>query len=104
MGNIAVVFNSGTVAAAGTNQGTAASLANCSNVVTGASGANGVILPTPKAAGQRVSVYSSAATNALLVYPPSGGTINDGTQDAALSVTARTLKIFEATSTTNWST
>lgn len=82
----------GAVAAAGADQATATTLPQGTVVttVTGASGANGVVLNKAKVQGRSLVVYSSAATNALLIYPPVGGTINNGTANAAFSATART--------------
>lgn len=78
-----------TVAAAGTGQTDATAVGGGGlNVVTGSSGTNGVRLPKGKNP-HTFWVYSSAATNAMLVYPPTGGTINNGTANAALSVAAR---------------
>ena len=65
------------VAAAGTNLATAAALSNGVNVVSGASGTNGVALPTA-VAGTTITVYSSAATNGLIVYANTSDTINGG--------------------------
>lgn len=78
-----------TIAAAGAAQATATLLAPNVNIVTGATGANGVILPRAKNTPYTAMVYSSAATNALLVYPPVGGTINNAGLNAALSLPAR---------------
>ena len=52
------------------------------NVVTGADGTKGVILPAA-IAGIQVDVYSSVATNGLKIYPASGDDINDGTANAS---------------------
>lgn len=59
-------------------------------VVSAASGTNGVTLPI-QPAGTEFAIISSAATNALLLYPPLGGAINFGTVNAAASVGARKL-------------
>lgn len=91
-----------TIAAAGANQGAATEcIEGVTNVVTGASGTNGVRLPVG-VAGDIVRVYSSAATNAILVYPPTGGTINAGSANASLSVAARKPAVFECLDGTNW--
>jgi hypothetical protein len=86
------------VAATGSSQTDAANVGRNVNLVTGADGTKGVILSPAKIVGQSYLVYSSAATNALPVYPPSGGTINSGTANASLSVTARKPVYFIATS------
>lgn len=90
-----------TLAAAGTNQGTAAAITSSIVTVTGASGSNGVILPSAMP-GDEVTVYSSAATNALLVYPPSGAAINAASANAAYSQTAQTAHKFKCFSSTQW--
>ena len=79
------------VAAAGTTQGTATvlpPLAGQIHPVTGASGTNGVVLsPQDAVTGRRVSIANMSA-NALLVYPPSGGTIGGLGLNAAFVSTA----------------
>jgi len=87
-----------TVAAAGSGQSDATLIGANVTTVTGASGTNGVVLRKGKGTNGIYAgvIYSSAATNALLVYPPSGGTINGGSANAALSVTARKPAIFYA--------
>lgn len=67
--------------------------------VTGADATKGVKVPEADA-GAEVVIYSSAATNALKIYAPSGGKINSGSVDAAFSATARKpvlLKCLDAT-------
>lgn len=81
------------IAAAGTTQGNAAAVpANAAVVlVTGASGTNGVILPTPLAVGQECNLVNTNLTNALKVYPDAGGTggtINGAAANAAASLPA----------------
>lgn len=91
-----------TVAAAGSDQAGAALLtAGVLNVVTGATGSNGARLPVATA-GEIVRVYPSAATNALLVFPPTGGTINNGSANASLSCAARKPVVFECIDGTAW--
>lgn len=102
VGGKAVHLDVATVAAAGSTQSGAAPLTAPVNIVTGASGTNGVRLPKPARPGQIVWVYSSAATNALKVYPHAGGDINDGTTNASIDVTARTLRAFIAVDSTTW--
>jgi hypothetical protein len=87
-----LVFSSvAAVSAAGSSQGTAAALTGANNVVSGASGSNGVILPTPTAVGQEVSVINVNGTNAVKVYADNGGTggtVNGGAGNAAASLAA----------------
>lgn len=91
------------VTAAGSTQGDAAQLYHGMNVVTGADGTKGVILPT---AVPGMIVYLKGVTSAVLkVYPKTGGAINSGSANAALSLTTGLMpSIFIATSTTQWYT
>ena len=82
-----------TIAAAGNAQNNATAVpANAAVVlVTGASGTNGVILPTPTQIGQQVEIVNTNGTNALLIYPDSGGTggkIANGAANASYSLAA----------------
>ena len=97
-----VVLHAGSVAAAGSGQSTAAALTYTVNNVTDGNGTKAVILPAPKAAGQTVYVYHSEATVGLPVYPHSGGTINGGSANAAVTIEGKSLAIFTAATTTNW--
>jgi len=91
-----------TVAAAGTSQATAAPIGAYGSVnVTGADATAGVILPKSPA-GTSITIYSAAATNVLKVYPHVGGDINDGTPNAAVSITARTPSKFTNIDGTTW--
>lgn len=91
----------GTVAAAGSAASDAADLVDIVTYVTAADGTKGVQLPTP-VAGQIMVVYSTVATNGLKVWPHSGGDINDGTQDAAITIEGKTCALFVAVDTTTW--
>lgn len=86
-----------TVAAAGSAQTDATLIGANVSLVTGATGANGVVLHKASKGPYTGMIYSSAATNALLVYPPTGGTINNGSVNAAFSLTARKPVTFMAT-------
>lgn len=90
------------VAAAGSAQGSAASLTGgVLNTVSGADGTKGVVLPSA-AAGSLVRVYNEHASNGLKIWPASGDDINDGTQDASITIEGKTLAIFEAIDATTW--
>lgn len=80
-----------TVASAGSAQGDAAALTSGVNIVSGADGAKGVILST---SSTMTVVYNTHASNGLKVYPPTGGDINDGTQNAAVTIEGKTMAIF----------
>lgn len=90
------------VTAAGSAQGDATALvAGVLNAVSGADATKGVILPAP-AAGDVVRVYNLHATAGLKVYPHSGGAINDGTANAAVTTEGKTLALFECVDGTTW--
>jgi hypothetical protein len=90
-----------TVAAAGSAQGDAGALADGLNYVSAADGTKGVVLPTGFP-GRKVRVYNLHASNGLKVYPHSGGDINDGTGDAAVTIEGKTLAVFECVDGTTW--
>lgn len=77
-----------TLAATGTTQATAAAIVGEITTITNNTAANGVILPVPTA-GQKFFIIPALATNAPLLYPPVGGSINFGTVNAGLAITAR---------------
>lgn len=88
-----------TVAAAGTTQATATPLVAEINLISNNTATNGVILTIPNNQGsgnigQRFVVYPQLATNAPLVYPPLGGTINNGAVNAGLASAARVMRTF----------
>lgn len=85
------VFNVTTIAAAGTTQPTATALGNTQPfvLINNNTAANGVILPVAAYIGQTIAIYPQLATNAPLVYPPVGGTINSGTANAGVATPAR---------------
>ena len=88
------------VAAAGTNQGNAAALAEGINVVSAADGTKGVILPT--AVAGMVIIVKNTAAGALKIYPATGGAINAVAADGAYSITNLTSSLLVASSTTQW--
>lgn len=90
-----------TVAAAGTSQATGAAIRASNVTVTSASGTNAVVLPNADI-GDSILLYSSAATNALLVFPPSGGNINAAAANASFSAAAQTPYYFTKVSATQW--
>ena len=92
----------GTIAAAGNSQGTATLITDTVSIVTGADGTKGVILPADDPVGALREVYSSVATNGLKVYPPTGGDINDGTANAAVTIEGKTLATFRKLDATTW--
>lgn len=84
-------FSVTTVAAAGTTQATATVLSNEVPLVliSNNTAANGVQLPVAAYVGQEIIIFPQLITNAPLVYPPLGGTINNGTVNAGAATPAR---------------
>lgn len=91
------------VTAAGSVIGDAAQLSQGINVVTGADGTKGVILPTA-VPGMQVIVKGVTA-GVLKVWPKTGAAINALSASAALSMTTGAMPLtFVATSATQWYT
>lgn len=90
----------GTLAAAGTNQGTAGAIVKTFNYVTAADGTKGVALPAP-AAGLVIFVQNTATNKPLKVYPNATETIDGGSSSAAVTVPPGRLAIFWSDAT-NW--
>lgn len=93
-----------TVAAAGSNQATAAALTVGVTTVTGLDGTKGVTLPTAPAAGTWLIVIPTTAAQVCPVYPDPAATINAIAANAAISLAALKPAIFIATSATQWYT
>lgn len=87
--------------AAGTTQGTALAVSDDVNVVTTTAAGTGVILPSNLTKNDRM-VVSNHGANALLVYPPTGGAIDNGTANAGLSVAANATLEFICIDTVNF--
>lgn len=91
------------VTAAGSVIGDAAQLCQGINVVTGADGTKGVILPT--AVPGMTVIVKGVTAGVLKVWPKTGGTINALSASAALSMTTGAMPLtFVATSATQWYT
>jgi hypothetical protein len=91
--------------AAGTNQATALPLAGRGDSVqevTTAAASTGVLLP-PIILPMRVEIANQGA-HTLSVYPQLGGTIDNGTANAAVTLAAGIAATYEASSLTNWYT
>lgn len=90
----------GTVAAAGAAQATATLLTAEINLVTGADGAKGVRLATPLPGGPPIVVINNEAAQNLLVYPASGGEINEVGDDTAFVLSGgQTIVLYPYTAT-----
>jgi hypothetical protein len=92
------------ITAAGATQATATELTTAvNNVTVVASGADGVRLPIAQP-GVQILVRNSDASDALNIFPASGGQINALGVDTAYSLAAgSTIQLF-ATTTTQWYT
>jgi hypothetical protein len=92
------------ITAAGATQATATELTTAiNNVTVVASGADGVRLPISQP-GVQILVRNSDASDALNIFPASGGQINALGVDTAYSLAAGlTIQLF-ATTTTQWYT
>lgn len=101
--NGTIALSRTTVAAAGGNQSTAASLTSQVNVVTGANGSAGVALPAAATTIGPVYVVNDASAK-LLVYPVSAGNdqINAITANGSFTMEGGTFSIFVPTSATQW--
>jgi hypothetical protein len=89
------------LAATGTTQATAFLLSNITyHEFTTVAIGSGAILPTPSIPSE-VTIYNDGA-NALLVYPSVGGTLNNGSVNAPVSLAAGTGVQYWASSSTNW--
>ena len=81
-GNVSVAQTS-----AGSTQGTASTLLAANVLLRTVGASEGVILPSTAEVGDHIVIGAGGASN-LSVYPHSGGAINDGTANAAITVTA----------------
>lgn len=86
--------------ATGTLQSDAYALTYAVNEFTTVASGTGAKLPVA-VPGDSVKVYAGGANN-LKVYPPSGGSINNGATDAAFTISANTGNEFTLISATRW--
>ncbi|ACI52309.1 conserved hypothetical protein [Gluconacetobacter diazotrophicus PA1 5] len=90
----------GSLAGAGTSQGTAAALAADVNLFTTVAAGSGAVL-SAGAAGTWQKVLNRGAAS-LLVYPPPGGAIDAGAADAPATILAGGGATFWQNSATQW--
>lgn len=90
------------VAAAGSAQSSATALTGSINSVTASDDAKGVILPANYAAGDMVFVMNTVSNKTLKVYPQSGGDINNGSDNAAITMRAAQAALFISLGSENW--
>ncbi len=91
--------------AAGSTQATALQLAGRGDSLvelTSVPSSSGVMLPPP-ILPMKVEIANQGA-NTLSIYPQVGGTIDNGTVNAAITLAAGKAAVFEASSLTNWYT
>ena len=87
--------------ATGSTQSDALLLAKDVNEFTTVASGTGCRFNSETEAGDSYIVYNGGA-NALSVYPPSGGSINALSADAAFSLAANKLAVFVKVSGTRW--
>ena len=85
-----------TIAAAGTTQATGTAIGNEQPfvLISNNTATNGVVLPVAAYIGQEISIFPQLVTAAPLVYPPVGGTVNNGTVNAGVATPARKVAKF----------
>ena len=88
------------ISAAGSNQGTATLIAADINIVTTVGSGQGVRLPASSSSRARRVVNYGA--NELSVYPNSGGTINGGSANAAVTLAINGAVLFATADGTAW--
>ena len=89
-----------TVTAAGTNQGTAFALQASINYLSTVAASTGVILPSVPI-GDSVDVFNGGA-NACVVYPPTGGKINQVATNGGVNCPTNTWMVFKKVTSTQW--
>jgi hypothetical protein len=94
----AILFSSATIAAAGSNQGTATAITTDNTYIS--SGTGGVVLPTA-VVGREISITNNTAS-AINVYPASGASIENSTANTPTVLPAYATLGLAAKSTTNW--
>ncbi len=85
----------GTLAGATTAQATATLITHGVNLVTTDTSQTAFRLPASHAAGSPILVVNSSS-GAALVFPPSGGKVNNGSADASFSVAQNKPTLFFA--------
>lgn len=100
-----------TIAATGNSQATAAPLPPIlggmkvqAQAIATPGGGGGVMLPNFVDAygGVEVTIYNTSSGNTLTVYPQSGGTINNGSADAGVTIPSNQFRTLRAFSPLDW--
>lgn len=89
------------VSTAGSDQAGATALTATINLITTASGTQGVRLPSP-VAGQTIIVANNSGVSTARIYPHSGGNIDGGTSNVHILISTATTFTFVAMSSTMW--
>ena len=87
--------------AAGTTQGAATLLTTSLSIVTSAGGADAVRLPAT-AIGDGPYIVAAISATTVQVFPPTGGTLQGGSTDAAFNVAQNKTAMFFKTTATAW--
>ena len=96
-----------TIAAAGSNQGTATEISATGGTlvqVTGADNSKGVVLPSLSAVtvGTMFLIFNNLSNKTLEVYPASGDGINPASDDAGITIAADTIMLCIALDSAEW--
>lgn len=90
------------ITAAGTTQATATALSGGDiNLVSTATASQGVQLPSAEIQDS-VIVYNDGSGATIIVYPPTGGTINQIAANSGMSLANNTCAMFVKVTTTRW--
>src|SRR5262245_62635356 len=89
------------MSAAGTTQTDAAEITADYVLVTTVAAGSGVLLPAGNLSDE-VVIVNGHATESLLIYPRSGGKLNNATADAALTLPANSAAHFIGINDKNW--
>jgi hypothetical protein len=87
--------------ATGSTQATALALPASINAISTAAASTGVILPSNATSGDEIEVYNGGA-NAVTVYPPVGGTINNLSANTGLSLATLKSGKYKALTALAW--
>ena len=83
------------IVAAGTTQATAYAISAVNSVFAGVPDGGAAVLPQALQVGDELTVVNLGA-NALTVFPPLGGTLNNGALNAGTAVAANSMAFFKA--------
>jgi hypothetical protein len=89
------------LAGVGTSQSGAAALTSSFTTVTTAASQTAFVLPSTWPLNNAMTVYNNSATSAL-VFPPSGGAIDNGSANASVSIAQNKPRVFVRVSTLVW--